>query len=195
MVHIRPATPKDLPQIHDIMAYYVRHSCLTFIQNPISQAMVNTKFHSITDSRGLPYLVAVEEHTENSKDIVLGYSYLSPFRGHMLSYGPTVELTLFVHPDHQSRAIGTRLLMAVLESAKAPGVMHRAREDIVSDEGSDVTVYTEDSAGVRIRNILAVMAIDENGKDGGEALKRWYIKRGFVERGRMEKIGFKKGKW
>lgn len=39
------------------------------------------------------------------------------------------------------------------------------------------------------------MAVDTDRPDGGNALRRWYIKRGFVERGRLEKIGFKKGRW
>ncbi|EEA23210.1 hypothetical protein TMatcc_002067 [Talaromyces marneffei ATCC 18224] len=38
------------------------------------------------------------------------------------------------------------------------------------------------------------MAVDTDRPDGGNALRRWYIKRGFVERGRLEKIGFKKGR-
>jgi hypothetical protein len=71
--------------------------------------------------------------------------------------------------------------------------VHRARETIIGDDGR--TTYEGDEGGVRIRNILAVMAVDTSGKDGGEALQRWYIKRGFVERGRMDKIGFKMGRW
>ena len=82
--------------------------------------MFNAKFKEITNARGLPYLVAVEKMAEDANETVVGHTYLSPFRGHMLSYGPTVELSLFVHPDYQSRNIGSRLLAAVLESAKAP---------------------------------------------------------------------------
>ena len=195
MVRIRPATPKDLSQVRDIVVYYVRHSSLTFVQNPVSQAVFDARFHDITESRRLPYLVAIEEDVDNNREIVVGYTHLSPFRGHMLSYGPTVELTLFVHPHHQSHSVGTRLLAAVLESARLPGVVHRAREVTVDDDGLEHTVYAEVGRGVRLRNILAVMAVDPEGKDGGEALRRWYVKRGFVERGRLDKIGFKKGRW
>lgn len=195
MVHIRPATVEDLAQVRDIMAYYVRHTSLTFLQNPVSQVMLDAKFHDITESRRLPYLVAIDEDSEKSQEIVVGYTYLSPFRGHMLSYGPTVELTLFVHPDHQSRSIGTSLLTALLESAKISGVAHVARESIIDDDGVQHTIYAADGEVIRVRNIIAVMAVDPDGKDGGEALRRWYINRGFVERGRMDKIGFKKGRW
>lgn len=194
LLKIRSATSSDLPQVQEIAAHYVRQTRVTFLQNPASQTMINAKFRDITESRGLPYLVAIAKGEEGDQDVVVGYTYLSPYRGHMLSYGATVELTLFVHPDHQSRAIGTELLTAVLESAKAPGVLHRAREIIVGDDGVENTIWA-DGQGVRIRNILAVMAVDADGKENGEALRKWYIKRGFVERGRMEKFGFKKGRW
>lgn len=194
-ITIRSAVLEDLPQVRDIMLHYVRHSCLTFLRNPPSQVMLNAKFHEITNARGLPYLVAIEKKAEGAKETVVGHTYLSPFRGHMLSYGPTVELSLFVHPDYQSRAIGSQLLAAVIESAKAPGVVHRARETIVGDDGEERTLCEGDGRGIRIRNILAVMAVDTDGKDDGEALRRWYIKRGFIERGRMDKIGFKMGRW
>jgi L-amino acid N-acyltransferase YncA len=194
MIQIRPATPNDLSQVHQIATHYVQNSCLTFLQNPVSQSMVNAKFGDITESRGLPYLVAVEKTEKYQQGVVVGYTYLSPFRGYMLSYGPTVELTIFVHPDHQSRAIGTQLLTTVLEKARDPGVLHRAREIVVDDEGVE-KIMSAEGEGVRLRNILAVMAVDTDGKDKGEALRKWYIKRGFVERGRMEKFGFKMGRW
>jgi L-amino acid N-acyltransferase YncA len=191
MVQIRPATLDDLSQVRDISVHYVRHSRLTFLQNPGSEAMFKQKFQEL-QSRLLPYLVAVEL---DNQEMVVGYSYLSPFRGHMLSYAPTVELTLFVHPEYQSRAIGTRLLTTILERAEAPEVVHRAREVVADDDGVERTIYADGGSGVRIRNILAVMAIDINGKDDGEALRRWYIQRGFEERGRMKNVGFKMGRW
>jgi L-amino acid N-acyltransferase YncA len=195
MVQIRPATLDDLCQVRDISVHYVRHSRLTFLQNPGSQAMFIKKFLEITNSRQLPYLVAVEQQAPDNQEMVVGYSYLSPFRGHMLSYAPTVELTLFVHPEYQSRAIGTRLLTTILERAEAPEVVHRAREVVADDDGVERTIYADGGSGVRIRNILAVMAIDINGKDDGEALRRWYIQRGFEEMGRMKNVGFKMDRW
>ncbi|KAL1960664.1 hypothetical protein VTO42DRAFT_7243 [Malbranchea cinnamomea] len=60
---------------------------------------------------------------------------------------------------------------------------------------SDNQVLAEGGAGSRIRNLLAVMAVDTDGKGGGEGLRDWYVKRGFVERGRMKEVGFKNGRW
>lgn len=226
-VKIRSATLADVPQIYAINAHYIRNTSLTFLQNPPPKAFFAAKLDEISNVRGLPYLVAVESRTSNTTDhgssaqdlkpinhdqhgsstenpqeeVVLGYSYLSPFRGHMLSYAPTVELSLFIHPDHQSRSLGTQLLAAVVAKAQDSNTRHCAREvtERPCGDGEDVELHDvlagDDGEGVKIRNILAVMAIDPDGKDGGEALMAWYKKRGFIQRGRMEHIGFKKGRW
>ncbi|KFX95054.1 hypothetical protein O988_05998 [Pseudogymnoascus sp. VKM F-3808] len=226
-VKIRSATLADVPQIYAINAHYIRNTSLTFLQNPPPKAVFAAKLDEISNVRGLPYLVAVESRTSNTTDhgtsaqdlkpinhdqhgsstenpqeeVVLGYSYLSPFRGHMLSYAPTVELSLFIHPDHQSRSLGTQLLAAVVAKAQDSNTRHCAREvtERPCGDGEDVELHDvlagDDGEGVKIRNILAVMAIDPDGKDGGEALMAWYKKRGFIQRGRMEHIGFKKGRW
>lgn len=39
------------------------------------------------------------------------------------------------------------------------------------------------------------MAVDPEGKNKGETLRRWYIKRGFQRKGRLSKIVFKRGHW
>jgi len=53
---------------------------------------------------------------------------------------------------------------------------------------------TSPTRGITVDNIIAVMAVDPEGKDKGETLRRWYIKRGF-QKGRISKIGFKRGHW
>lgn len=195
---IRDATPSDLPQILAINTHYILNTVLTFMQTPPPPDTILSKYNDIK-AHGLPYFVAVDENLNpkdgDGSDLVLGYAYLSPYRGHMLSYAPTVELTLFVHPDHQSNSVGSRLLAAILKAAES--VLHRSFEISASDdeEASKTVVSGGNGSGVPIRNLLAVMAVDTDGPDGGDALRRWYINRGFVEKGRLEKIGFKKGRW
>lgn len=112
----------------------------------------------------------------------------------MLSYAPTVELTLFVHPSHQSRSVGSRLLAAILKASES--VLHLGYEiGEIDDKTATKVVAEEKGRGVAIRNVLAVMAVDTDGPEEGEKLRKWYVERGFVERGRLEKIGFKKGRW
>jgi phosphinothricin acetyltransferase len=194
---IRDATPSDLPQIRAINTHYILNTVLTFRKIPPPPATILDKYNDIKAHR-LPYRVAVEANLKHGdgSDLVLGYAYLSPYRGHMLSYAPTVELTLFVHPSHQSKSVGSKLLASILKAAES--VLRRVDE--ISTGYDDNETPTTDVAGgngldVFLRNVLAVMAVDTDGPDEGDALRKWYIKRGFVERGRLDKIGFKKGRW
>jgi phosphinothricin acetyltransferase len=194
------------------------------VQNPPVAATYRAKFEDIT-GRGLPYLVAVDENAGtdgrsrdgngNGSDnaLVLGYAYLAPFRGTMLSYASTVELTLYVRPGYQSQGVGSRLLDALLEAARGArhlgfevtesefGETHAPDSDAPGEEKTalEKKAYAVDpeegEPGARIRSIMAIMAIDPEGPDHGDALRRWYVNRGFIERGKMEKVGFKRGFW
>ncbi|KAL1877687.1 hypothetical protein Plec18167_004653 [Paecilomyces lecythidis] len=193
---IRPATEADIPEVHAINTHYVTNTVVTFLQNPAPLSSTFSKFRDFTD-RGLPFLVAVDDaksagDTAQQQQTVIGYTYLSPFRGAMLSYGPTVELSLFVHKDHTSRGVGSVLLSALLEKIQGGKVKHLAREH-AGDPDHEVRAP---DGGVPIRNVIACMALDTvDGKEGGEGLRKWYEKRGFAERGRLKSVGYKKGRW
>lgn len=185
MVTIRPATEADLPQIRTINTHYILHTSLTFAQTTPAPEIYTEKLHAL-QSRHLPYLVAVTPSPNpETNDTVLGYASLSPFREHLISYAATVELSLFVHPEHQGNSIGTGLLTALLELVSAGEVIHKVNGSAESAGGEDV----------KVRNVIAVMAVDPEGKESGEALRRWYLRRGFRECGRMVKVGFKRGHW
>lgn len=191
MAIIRAAVEADIPQIHAIYAHYVLHSVLTFRENVPPLTETRDKLAGIK-SRKLPFLVAVDQKDESSdvSDKVLGYACASPFRGHMLSYASTVELSLFLDPEYRARGLGTMLISAIIEELKH--TRHLVGECIGDPEHQ---VLAEGGAGTRVRHLLAVMALDTKGKDAGEGLRNWYVKRGFVERGRMSQIGFKDGRW
>ncbi|KUL86874.1 hypothetical protein ZTR_05362 [Talaromyces verruculosus] len=192
---IRDATPSDLPQIRAINIHYILNTVLTFRRTPPPPSTILAKYNDIK-AHHLPYLVAIDTSLkhEDDSDLVLGYTYLSPYRGEMLSYASTVELTLFIHPDHQSKSIGSKLLASILQAAES--VLHRGFEfGGMDDETATKVVAGGNGLGVFVRNVLAVMAVDTDGPEEGDKLRRWYIERGFVERGRLKRIGFKSGRW
>jgi phosphinothricin acetyltransferase len=195
MVSYRAAKLEDLAQIRTINTHYILNTSLTFVRTPPPFESYITKLNDLT-SRGLPYLVAVddEKQTDDGNALVLGYGSLSPFRPQMVSYAPTVELTLFVHPGYQSRAIGSVLLAYLLESVGTGQVWHIC-EGMDSNESTDLNDENVSDGATRVRNVIAVMAVDPEGKEQGEALRTWYLKRGFEECGRMKKVGFKRGRW
>ncbi|GFF48806.1 phosphinothricin N-acetyltransferase [Aspergillus lentulus] len=186
-IQIREATQDDLPQIHTIYSFYVRESVATFLRHPPPLESLISSFRDI-QSRGLPYRVAIN----NTTGKVLGYGYLAPFNGTRMSYAPTVEVSLYVHPEYTSKGVGRRLLSSILESAESEaGVWHRAREH--EDYETHVQVIPEDEG--RVRSIIACMSVDTTGRENGEGLRRWYEQRGFVERGRLPNVGYKQGRW
>ncbi|KAJ5291060.1 hypothetical protein N7478_000311 [Penicillium angulare] len=193
MITYRQAQLSDLDQILAINAHYILHTSLTFMRTSPHIGTYVDKWRDL-QARGLPYLVAVEDTNTKELDVVLGYASFSPFRGHLLSYAPTVELSLFVHPDYQSRSIGSGLLNELFNLVRNGKVHHVVEESGPRDMiGYDDSESTGDN--IQVRNIIAVMAVDPEGKDGGEELRKWYTRRGFVEKGRLEKVGFKRGHW
>ncbi|KAJ5630467.1 uncharacterized protein N7484_010567 [Penicillium longicatenatum] len=196
MTTYRPAELVDLPQIRAIGEYYILNTSLASMEFPPPLQTYEAKWHELKDCE-LPFLVAVREAdtkgASEKPETVLGYAYLSPFREHLLSYGPTVELSLFVHPDHQSCSVGSTLLKNLLDLVRSGKVSYRVKEDrhsacVNGDESKEVELHI-------VRNIVAIMAVDPEGEDGGEALRRWYIQRGFEEQGRLKRLGFKRGHW
>ncbi|GAM33386.1 GNAT family N-acetyltransferase [Talaromyces pinophilus] len=179
---IRDAKPSDLPQIRAVNIHYILNTVLTFRQTPPPPSTILAKYNDIK-AHHLPFLVAIDtslkhkNDNEDDSDLVLGYAYLSPYRGEMLSYASTVELTLFIHPDHQSKSIGSKLLASILQAAES--VLHRGFEfGGMDDETATKVIAGENGLGVFVRNVLAVMAVDTDGPDEGDKLRRWYIERG-----------------
>ena len=128
----------------------------------------------------MPYLVAVSSETEHR---VLGYCYAGEFRPHMHAYDHTAELSIFVRPDEQGRGVGSMLMKTLLEELR---VKH-------SNPGKVEGRISYEPVKGEIRNLLAVMSVDEHG--WGDGLRDWYRSWGFEEKGRMEKVGWKLGRW
>lgn len=196
MVSYRAARLEDLAQIRTINTHYILNTSLTFVRTPPPLESYIAKLNDLT-SRGLPYLVAVddEQRANDGNALILGYASLSPFRPQMVSYAPTVELTLFIHPEYQSRAIGSALLAQLLGSVETGQVWHTCDGLGGQIESADASDVHASASGTQVRNVIAVMAVDPEGKEQGEALRTWYLRRGFEECGRMKKVGFKRGNW
>ncbi len=98
VLRIRDAVKSDIPQILAIYKHYVANIVITFLTKDPADAHISNRL-TASQERGLPYLVA--EDSSNSQ--IVGYASASAFRGFMLGYGHTVEMTVLVHPEHTNR--------------------------------------------------------------------------------------------
>lgn len=183
MVHIRPATPEDVPQVNAILAHFILNTVITFDEVPHKDTDMLDRYEKYLDL-GLPYLVAVEE-ADHSK--VLGYSYAWPYftfpAGLELSYRPkpseaaAVYFSLYVHPHAQTRGIGSRLLDALIKALK-----------------SSTPQRPSGKRPVKLSELVSLMTVDEADGSGGTRLQQFYEHRGFQVVGRMNDVGFKFGR-
>jgi L-amino acid N-acyltransferase YncA len=165
---IRLAAEHDILGINAILTHYALETVMTFATAGSTNEALREKFRHITQENHLPFFVATTRPTAES-DItqIIGVSYISPWKPERLAYQHTGEMTLFVHHDHQGKGIGSGLMSALLEAIPQ----------------------------TRIREVLAVMAVDGQGRNDGLELRDYYVRWGFREVGRMERVGFKFERW
>lgn len=173
---VRPAVPKDFDEITAIYNHCIDHSVASFRTERVAPAVLLDSYHSALD-HGIPFVVAATHEGAS----ILGYAYVSLYRASHAGYCHTVELSIYVHSEHLSGGVGSRLWDELV------GVL-RERLRLTESNG-------ETNASPPIRHILSVMALDVEGHKGGYGLRDWYVNRGFVERGHSKAVGHKFGRW
>ncbi|MBI1885819.1 MAG: N-acetyltransferase [Chloroflexi bacterium] len=109
---VRRAEPPDLPAITDIYNHAVLTSTATFDTEPRSLEQQRRWL----DEHGEPYAVLVAVLDGE----VVGWASLSPWRAKP-AYRYTAEDSLYIHREHQGKAIGVILLSELLNVAEASG--------------------------------------------------------------------------
>jgi phosphinothricin acetyltransferase len=139
----------------------------SFTTEPRPVAQYQSAYDSII-SGGLPYLVAVEDESQPSSTVI-GYANAHDFRGGVNSaYRHTVEISLFCHPDHRGNGAGSLLLESLISALKDPA--------------GHPELYLLDVRGKEreVKEVVAVMAVDDLAEGGGLRLKAFYERFGFV---------------
>jgi L-amino acid N-acyltransferase YncA len=174
----RAATASDIPTIYEIHKHYVLNTVITFKTEVTSKEAHLENLKYVQEQQKLPYLVAESEDKE-----IVGYTYVSGFRSGKAGYRHTVELSLFCHPEHLYKGVGTTLLNKLLEVLSAP----EANMDFYVDGTRD-----DDK---KVRQVIACMAVNTDSKEEGIGLKRWYEAFGFALKGHLSEVGFKLDRW
>jgi L-amino acid N-acyltransferase YncA len=127
---IRPAAAADLTAITRIYAHHVRHGTGSFEIEPPEESEMVRRWQDVT-AKHLPYLVA-----EDGGEIT-GYAYAGLYRPRV-AYRFTVENSVYVHPDHAGRGIGSHLLPALIDNCAALGL--RQMIAVIGDSGNQASI-------------------------------------------------------
>lgn len=110
---MRPATPKDLAAITAIYNDAVLHTTASWDEEPVTVENRRAWLHEHTSGRNAAFVAEV--HGE-----VVGFAGYGRFRLKS-GYDDTVEHSVYLGPEARGRGIGTTLMKAVIDSARAQG--------------------------------------------------------------------------
>jgi phosphinothricin acetyltransferase len=137
---IRPATPKDLPDVREIYNYYVTNSMVTFDEDTMTLREWRSKYAYLTRLK-LPFLVAVSPSGQ-----VLGYALCAPWR-QKRAYRYTAESSIYLRPAATGKGLGRALLAALLEASKRAGLKQVLA--IIADKGAEASLALHESFGFK----------------------------------------------
>ncbi len=132
-VIVRSGAVGDLAAITDIYNHYVRTSPATFDLEPVSLENRREWMSHYGSSGRHRLLVAAEGST------ITGYANCGRVR-EKPGYLTSVEFTVYVHPDHQGRGIGTRLYAGLFDALAGEDV-HRAYAAIVIPNPASIALH------------------------------------------------------
>ena len=168
---IRAAVAVDLSAITAIYEEAVLHGTATFEIEPPDLAEMTRRFEALTGA-GFPYFVAVDG------DQVLGYAYAGSYRPR-IAYRFTVENSIYLAPAAQRRGIGSRLLVALIESCAAKGFRQMVAVIGDSANAGSIAVHrnagfamvgTNSNVGFKFGRWLDTVSMQKALGDGGETL-------------------------
>jgi phosphinothricin acetyltransferase len=109
---IRLANNTDLAAILDISNWAALNTPANFAIDPETLKTWTQSFDQ--SHRMFPWLVAERE------GVILGFAKASPHRGRC-AYAWTAEVSVYVHPDHHGKGVGTHLYQRLISILKAQG--------------------------------------------------------------------------
>lgn len=131
-VTTRPVADGDAEAVRAIYNPEVLESTVTFDLVPRSLAEQLAWQHDRSGAHAV--LVAVDE-----TGAVIGFGSLSAYK-ERAAYATTVEDSVYVHRDHQSRGVGRLLLAGLLEVANAHG-FHAVMARVVGGHDASIALH------------------------------------------------------
>lgn len=129
-IALRNATSDDAQAIAQIYAHYVLTSCSTFEETAPAPGEIQSRMTELLRG-GFPWIVA-----ELSDGAIAGYAYASPFKLRS-AYRFTVENSVYIHPDHLRRGLGTALMRRLIAECETRGF--RQMVAVIGDSANDAS--------------------------------------------------------
>jgi len=129
---IRSATESDLAEILRIYNYAIEHTTAVFEYRPHTIEM-RREWLRAKHAAALPVIVAAEDGA------VRGFATYGPFRA-WPAYKYSVEHSVYVDPAVHRRGVGTALVHAILDEARARD-LHVIMAGITSDNGTSLRLH------------------------------------------------------
>ncbi|MCH8503330.1 MAG: N-acetyltransferase family protein [Ectothiorhodospiraceae bacterium] len=132
-VRVRAAAPEDAEAVACIYNHYVKQTVVTFEEEVVSASEITRRIDEVQDA-SLPWLVA-----ERDDGLLAGYAYATMWRPRR-AYRFSVEVTVYVHPDHGARGIGSALYRRLLTELRDGG-FHAAMGGIALPNDASVRLH------------------------------------------------------
>lgn len=143
-MHLRPATPADLPAICAIYSHHVLTGLASFETEAPTLAEMRRRFEAITGA-GYPYLIA------GQADRVLGYAYANVYRTRP-AYRFTVENSIYVAHDAVGHGVGRALLSQLIDDCTTLG--YRQMLAVIGDSGNAASIGLHRACGFEMKAVL-----------------------------------------
>lgn len=112
---IRPATEKDVPEMHAIYSHYIENTAVTFEYKAPGEDEFARRLRSV--EKKLPYLAAVENGE------ICGYTYAAPFN-ERAAYDWSIESSIYIKSDKRRQGVGCMLYSQLEKCLAAQGVLN-----------------------------------------------------------------------
>lgn len=106
---VRHINQEDHQAVVDIYNYYIRHSIVTFEEEPIDLPEISSRIAQVSEK--MPWLVYEDNGT------IQGYAYASPWKGRS-AYRYCAECTVYLAHSAHRQGIGTQLYEQLIGEMK-----------------------------------------------------------------------------
>ena len=97
---VRPVIADDLPAMVEITNWAIEHTAAHFAIEAISVSDLSARWEQAR--AWFPW------YSASFQEVLVGYAYAAPYK-QRAAYRWTADVSVYVHPDHHGRGVGTAL--------------------------------------------------------------------------------------